>query len=309
MKKLLIGVVLLVVVTVGGTVFCLWRYPMTIFVAMGRHELKSAGFVKSMVPSPAGEQCVWEAGKGIPLVLLHGAGAEAGNFSKIAPALTTKYHVIIPDLAGHGESQPAKGPLDIGMMLHGLEAVVDSKAGGQKVILVGNSLGGWIAMLYTRQHPARVERLVLNSGGSIKGDREDLAHVPVDRADAAKMMEAVLDPMSLHPPGFVLDDIVRVAQNGAMGRLAKSDMAPYVENPTSVALSTPVELIWGEADRLVPLSYAQRLGALLPNVRLTTIPRCGHIPQQECPIAYGKILRSVLASEPPSGNLMADAPK
>ncbi len=303
MKKVLIAAAVVLVLALAATAFCFWRYPMTIFNAMNRRALKSAGFVESRVQSKAGGQHVWEAGSGSPLVLLHGAGADAGNWSKIAPELAKNYHVIIPDLAGHGDSEPSSGPLNIGMILDGVEAVVDSTSGGQKVVLVGNSLGAWVAILYANLHPERIIRVVANSGGPLKGEREDLAHVPVNRADAARMMDAVLDPGSMHPPAYVLDDIVRVAQNGAMSRLAQSDMRPYLYAPRDItSISAPIDLIWGEADRLVPLDYARRLKAILPNSRLTTIPRCGHIPQQECPVTYGKVLRSVLSSAPPQGN-------
>jgi pimeloyl-ACP methyl ester carboxylesterase len=62
---------------------------------------------------------------------------------------------------------------------------------------------------------------------------------------------------------------------------------------------TPVDLVWGESDRLIPMTYAKRLESELPAVRLTTLPRCGHIPQQECPGAFSKNLQKILDSPVP----------
>ncbi|MDT8071058.1 MAG: alpha/beta hydrolase [Terriglobia bacterium] len=296
-----IGLVLFVALVFACVIF--FRYPMALFNWQNRRALKSAGFVEKSIASPVGKQTVWEKGSGPILVLLHGAGDHAGSWSKVAPQLAESYDVVIPDLAGHGRSDPETGPLTIDTMLSGLDSVISAKAPSQKVIIAGNSLGAWLAFLYAKDHPNKVNRIIAIDGGPIRGERPDLVPLPTNREQAAKLFDAILDPGSPHPPGFVLDDVVRASHNGPIGRMVAAgaaDMSKHLLDGKLAAFTTPVDLIWGGSDRLIPLSYAQRMDAELPNVRLTTLPRCGHIPQQECPIALTKTLTDALHQPPPA---------
>ena len=296
-----IGLVLLVAIIFACVIF--FRYPMALFNWQNRRALQTAGFVEKSVPSPVGNQIVWEKGSGPVLILLHGAGDHAGSWSKVAPQLAASYHVIIPDLAGHGRSAPETGPLTIDTMLRGLDSVISAKAPSQEVIIAGNSLGAWLAFLYAKDHPDKIDRIIAIDGGPIRGERPDLVPLPSNREQAAKLFDAILDPGSPHPPGFVLDDIVRLSHNGPIGRMASvgtEEMSKHLLDGKLGTFTTPVDLIWGESDRLIPLTYAQRMNSELPSVRLTTLPRCGHVPQQECPIALTKALTDVLHQSPPA---------
>ena len=311
MKKLLIFVLLVFVVAFVATVFFAWRNPLAIFNMQNRRELTKAGFIKLRVTAKPGEQVVFEKGSGPILLLLHGAGDQAGSWSKSAPDLATRYHVLVLDLAGHGESAPSSGNLPLGTILDGLEGVISAKAPNSRVILVGNSLGGWMAMYYAYEHPEKVERIVAIDGGPLRGERPDLVSLPKNREEAAKIFDAILDPGSLHPAGFVLDDVVRQAQSGPIGRMAACglpEMSKYLLDGKLAALKTPVDLVWGESDRMIPLDYAERMRNELPAARLATIPRCGHVPQQECPKSFNGVLASVLARPAPEPKASALAP-
>jgi pimeloyl-ACP methyl ester carboxylesterase len=252
------------------------------------------------VPSSLGPQTVWTGGAGPTVVLLHGAGDSAGTWSSIVPKLMPGYRVVIPDLAGHGQSAPADGPLSVGQVLTGLEAVMQH--GSQDpAIIVGNSLGAWAAMLYARQHPDRVARLVLVNGGALIGDRPDLSLTPKTREEAAALMTQLRDASAEPIPGFVLDNIVREAQTGPLARLAQTagEMGKYVLDGKLQEIKVPVDLLWGESDKLFSIAYARRMMAQLPSSRLTTIPGCGHVPQQECPSRFGSALSDVLTMPPP----------
>ena len=294
----------IVLMLIGGV--CLlaghtYRHPLRVFSLLNRRRLARAGLVRRSIPSPAGDLVYWIGGKGQALVLLHGAGDEAGTFAGVVERLLTRFRVVVPDLAGHGMSGPAEGPLPVGTMLAGLTAVMEREV-RDPAILAGNSLGAWLAALYARANPARVARLVLVNGGPIVGDRPDLDMMPTSRAEAAVLMTQLRDPRSAPIAGFVLDDIVRAAGTGPIARVAQAAplMAPYLLDGKLHEFTVPADLIWGESDKLLSLAYARKLMAGLPASRLTTIPSCGHVPHQECPSMFVSALLDVLQAPPPA---------
>lgn len=298
LKKVGLGLLLIAIIGIVAAMVVVWRYPLAVFAWANRRSLRNTGFVASRVNTSAGGQTIFTKGQGAPLIFLHGAGDQSGTWVKVADIFTAKHRVILIDLAGHGESEPRggieAGPLSLGTVLDGFQEVVDREAIGQKVTIVGNSLGGWMAMLYSAKHPERVERIVLVDGGAIRGESADLVHLPANREEARKMIDAVLDAGSVHPADFVLDDIARESQKGPMARLSKAgvdDMSHYLLDGRLAEFATPVDLLWGESDRLIPMTYAKRLENELPASRLTTLPRCGHIPQQECPGAFRRVCK------------------
>lgn len=302
MKRLIITLLLLLVAALGAGAFVIWRYPLAVFNYQNRRELTKAGFVKSSLPTKAGQQVIFEKGTGPVLILLHGAGDQAGTWSKAAPALAANYRVVVLDMSGHGESEPTAGALPLSTVLDGLDGVIAAKVPGGRVTLVGNSLGAWMAIYYAYQHPEKVERIVAIDGGPLRGERPDLVSLPNNREDAGKIFDAILDPGSVHPAGFVLDDVVRQAQKGPIGRMAAvgvPEMSKYLLDGKLAELKTPVDLVWGESDRMIPMHYAERMRDEIPASRLTTIPRCGHVPQQECPKTFIRTLSAVLSQPVP----------
>jgi abhydrolase domain-containing protein 6 len=291
-------VVLVLLLAIGA--WYMWQRPLTVYASLNRRTLAGAGLVELSTPTPMGPQAYWAGGTGPTLVLLHGAGDSAGTWAGIVDKLVPKYHIVIPDLAGHGHSGPGEGPLSVGQVVAGLEAVMKTQP-QEPAIIVGNSLGAWVALLYAKQHPVRVARIVLVNGGALVGDRPDLSLMPKTREEAAALITQLRDPKADPIPGFVLDDVVREAQSGPLARLAQtaSGMGEYVLDGKLHDIGVPVDLLWGESDKLFSLAYARRMMAQLPASRLTTIPECGHVPHQECPSRFRASLLDVLTMPPP----------
>src|SRR4051794_19604498 len=115
MAKKIVGIVLLLlVVGVVGSILYIRQNPLAVFTKLERSTLAKAQFQKKRVSSGAGDLVYWEKGTGPALVFVHGAGDQAGTWSKVAPEFAKSYQVIVPDLAGHGESDPKSGPISIG---------------------------------------------------------------------------------------------------------------------------------------------------------------------------------------------------
>jgi pimeloyl-ACP methyl ester carboxylesterase len=147
--------------------------PIATTVWFRRNALRRAGLRKTKLTTTVGGQIVWHGGAGPLLVLLHGAGDQAGTWYKVAPELKRHFQLVIPDLAGHGESDPVAGVLSLGTLLTALEQVLDAKPWRDApLVFAGNSLGAWMAMLYAQKHPQRVTRVILIDGGPSRAYRK-----------------------------------------------------------------------------------------------------------------------------------------
>lgn len=283
----LAAVAALVAATVAAGLY-LWLRPLSVYEWMGRRTLRAAGLARVEVDTPAGRQVAFVGGAGPVVVLLHGAGDQAGAWSRVAPALARSYTLIVADLAGHGDSEPQAGPIDVPRVLDGAEAVIEKLAAGRPVTIVGNSLGGWVAMLVAHRHPQWVERVVAVNGGAITGRNETARVVPRNLAEAREAMAQLTDPGSAPVPDFVLRDVVRHARDGSLARFVATaeTMRNWTLDGKLAGLRPPVVLIWGVSDRVMPLDYAQRMLAEIPDAKLLPIEKCGHVPQQECPTAF-----------------------
>ncbi len=292
--QFLIGAVALVVVAVIGGTIAFWRRPIAVLTWLGRISLRLGGLKRKTVGSSIGPQVFWEAGSGTPLVLLHGVGDNAGTWAKVAPALRRSFHVVVPDLAGRGESAPLSGPISFEAVLTGIEAVLGATVSQQPIMLVGSSLGAWMAMLYTLRHREQVEHLFLVNGGGLLEVNPKVTLLPTDREQARALFNAMLHRGAASVPSCLLDDVVRRAPRSPVRRFSADDITRFRLDARLKEFDLPVDLIWGESDRLVPLDYAQRMMAGLPSARLTLLAGCAHIPHTEKPAAFISALMKCL---------------
>jgi pimeloyl-ACP methyl ester carboxylesterase len=266
-----------------------------------RCALLRSGFRKTRVATTIGMQTLFSGGEGPVVVLLHGAGDQAGTWHRIAPELKRQFQLVMPDLAGHGESDPGEGPLSLGTLLIALEQVLEDIPGPYApVTLIGNSLGAWMAMLYAQKHPQHVVRVILIGGGPIRSASE-IGIMPTTREEARRAFDATLDPSTRRPPNFMLDDLIRVSNAGPISRLlaaGDADISKYLLEDKLAAFPIPVDLVWGASDRLVPLDYAKQLQAQLPHATLNVLEHCGHIPQIERPRQLLEMLWRILTASP-----------
>ncbi len=301
--RVVMAVVAVVAVLLVSAVFMVFKRPLTVDAWMSRRGLSHAGLSRTTVTAPFGKVGVWESGSGPVLVLLHGAGDQAGAWARVAPQLVSRYRVLAVDLPGHGGSDPTSGPLGVGTVLEGVEAVITAKAPDAKVTIAGNSLGAWIALLYGERHPERVERLVLVNGGATEHRAEGgLTLMPENRQEAGKLMDALTGPATPPVPGFVLDDVVRAAHHGPIARLfaTAGEMPKWVLDGRLDQVRVPVDMVWGDADELMPITYAQEMAQELPAARVTPVHGCGHVPERECPDRFLKAFDAAMALPPPA---------
>ncbi len=297
------ALVIVVPMMVGG--WMVWKRPLMVDAWMSRLALDRCGLASRQIDGPAGPMTVWEGGSGQTLVLLHGAGDQAGAWARVIAPLAADFRVVVPDLPGHWKSEPTEGPILVPQLVEGVAAVMDACCAGEQAILVGNSMGAWISFLYAVEHPERVARLVAVNGGPIQVENPVVNLFPSNRDEALATMKGLMGPNTPMPPGFVLDDVVRWARTGPASRLAERlakggpELDAYVLEGRLDEVTVPVDLLWGDADALFTTDYARRLVDGLPAVRLTAIADCGHLPHRECPDRFLKGLEQVLNEPPP----------
>lgn len=279
----------------------LFEEPLEYLSFTQRKALVEAGFERVEASGDAGDVLFVAGSGGPPIVFVHGAGGQAGSWSGVAQGFTAEHPVLLPDLAGHGDSLPADGPLAFDLIVSRFERLMEERVAGE-AILVGNSMGAWVASLYAARHPERVARLVLVNGGPLRHVPDDLTLMPADRDAARSLMVALRDPSSPPILDFVLDDVVRQAAAGPIGRMfeASGALEAGVLSEAQVReIRVPTEIVWGASDRYMGRDYAERLDALLPRSRITWLDGCGHIPASECPERLTEVLTRLLTGPPP----------
>lgn len=282
--------VVLGLVGIGVGAFLLFRYPLAVNAAWERLSLRLSGLKPVDVATSVGTIRAFVGGGGPCLVFLHGAGDQAGTWSRVVPGLTGQFRVIALDLPGHGGSQPRSGPLPMDVMFQGTRQAVQQLCPQGPVTVVGNSLGAWLACILAAEEK-RVAKVVLVNGGPIQGHYVGPTLAPKTREEAREVMKVLMGPAGAHVPGFVLDDIVRAAQTGPIARLLHA--LPTWEayrwgGEERRRLAVPVLLLWGAEDRLFDRAYAEKLLAFFPHAQAQFLAGCGHIPQRQCPGALAQ---------------------
>lgn len=302
--------VLLTISVILGLVFLtlgivLWTNPIGVGRWLARTSLPRAGMEEASFPGPRGELVYFEGGPteasstgSKTLVLLHGLGDQAATWGGTAEQLVDDYRLLIPDLPGHGESDPARGvgPLSLEDAVDAVKALIDLEVPpGETVTLVGNSMGGWVALLYALERPERVEELILVSSGGLYTDLQGVSLTPTTKEEARRLVEAVMGPeVAAQTPGFFLTDIVDKVPEGPVPLYQASFRESQLLDGRLDRIEMPVELIWGELDGLMSLDYARRLEAGLPNARLHVMDDCAHSPQITCTDRFIRLLEDVL---------------
>lgn len=244
-----------------------------------------------------------------PLVCLHGTGGHAEAFIRNLAVLSRDYHVLAYDLPAHGWSGAPERCYEIDGYCRHLHAFLDA-FGLPRAVLIGQSLGGWIAAAYTVGHPARVTSLVLIGAG---GNTFDPAVMQRIRDASMAAVETptpalVRDRVALLFSRTVTADEELVAcrqaiysRPGAADAMAKALVlqTPEIRRRNLFTrwaeIGQPAILVWGRDDQITPLSSGEEIAAAMPDGRLVVLDRAGHWPQFEQPDAFHEAVLPFLA--------------
>jgi pimeloyl-ACP methyl ester carboxylesterase len=245
----------------------------------------------------------YRAGSGSPMVLIHGFSASWGIWRPLLPALERQHDVLVPTLLGHsgGPEYLAGSPATPDAMADALERDMDS-AGLERAHLVGNSLGGWLALELAARGRALSTTALSPAGGWNHGGRETkrLRRLFLQNYRLLKLLgpggaqlmrrrrfrAIALRDVAVRPADVPAALAVEMIQAAA----ACAIYLPLLEHLTSTgfgelaAIDPPAQIAWGTKDRIVPWpGYAERLRRMLPNTQWLPLDGLGHCPMLDDP--------------------------
>jgi pimeloyl-ACP methyl ester carboxylesterase len=244
-----------------------------------------------------------EAGTGAPVVAIHGLGASKASFLATVAALAPRFRVIAIDLPGFGDSdKPVGAPYDARYFAGAVVELLDA-LGIDRAHLIGNSLGGRVALEAGLRAPERVRRLALLAPSmawrskrpwapALRLVRPELGVLPhAPRAVVERIIDRAMPEARTGWAAAGIDEFLRsfLTPRGRAAFYAAARQI-YLEEPEGddgfwprLRTLKPESLfVWGRRDRLVPLAFARHVTDALPNARHLELD-CGHVPQMERP--------------------------
>ena len=232
-----------------------------------------------------------DEGSGPVVVFLHGSGNGAcgySNFKGNYPELVKAgYRVIVPDLIGYGYSdKPDNVEYPLSFFIECVKQTLD-QIGVEKYTLVGNSLGGAIALGFALAHPQNVARLILMAPGGLN-DLPDYLAMPgmammfklfgAGVAPTAATMKEFFQKAFVVNPDCVSDELV--AERLELMKLQNPQVIKTMKVPNMTErlgeITCPALTLWGLNENMMPDSGIMRLAKGLPNGRMVLVPQCGH---------------------------------
>lgn len=239
-------------------------------------------------------------GAGQPLVLIAGLGYPLWEWHKMTPLLAPHFQVITFDNRGVGQSDKPAGPYTATMLAADLAGLLDA-LGIQKAIIMGHSMGGYVAQSFALEYPQRVSKLIL-AATNFGGPR----HVPITTEAMAVLMDTSSDPVTRFKNGLLVStapnfaerhpDIIQawldwrlanpIDLDGYQAQLAiglslLAEEACFEHKLPKI--SAPTLILFGAHDKVVPPDNAYLLAEKIPNSQIVIIPDAGHFFPIETP--------------------------
>ena len=246
------------------------------------------------------------------MICIHGIGSHAGWWRRNILQLAAQgYRVIAPDLPGHGFAAASPGwPLTIDGYREFVIQLASTLAVEDPVVLVGHSLGGHVASAAALQKPDLVSHLILVAPTGITAMGDDRLRATQQRqsdlsreAIATKLRFAIADP-ELVTDDWVDEDFrinngpgaVRTLQ--AVAAFLGSSLDEHVlgDALAELAKSVPTLLIWGDADRSVPIEVGRDAHEVVKAARFAVLHGAAHVPHYELPADFAQVVRAFLGN-------------
>lgn len=237
------------------------------------------------------------------LVLIHGSNASLHTWEPWVKILGKDYRIISMDLPGHGLTGVNPAGVYDNASYVGVVDLLLTKLGVNKAIIGGNSMGGGVSWMFALAHPEKTEALLLvDAGGQPQAKPDELPigfrlmRTPVIK-EAARLIaprsifeSSIKNTMSVQSKidNALIDrywELNRFPGNreATMKRFSDPRGIGSGTNEKLAAIKVPVMIMWGEEDKLIPVSSARWFAEAIPGSTLVIYPKVGHIPMEEVP--------------------------
>jgi 3-oxoadipate enol-lactonase len=233
-----------------------------------------------------------DAGMGPPLALLHGYPFNRSLWNEQVAALSDSYRVIAPDLRGFGESDASDGPATMNRMAQDVAQLLDQLE-IPRAAVGGLSMGGYVALAFYKQFPARVSALVL-ADTRAQADSEEAKQKRAQQAEKAlaegmagiadAMLPKLLTPetVSKHPEIVkrVRDMMLKTKPQGTaaalMGMAERDDQTELLSQ-----IAAPTLILVGAEDAITPVADSEKMHSAIAGSRLVVLDNAGHVSNLE----------------------------
>ncbi len=264
------------------------------------------------------------AGSGPVLLLIHGMAGSATTWRQVMPELAERFTVVAPDLLGHGHSDKPQGDYSLGAFACTLRDVLVA-LGHERATVVGQSLGGGVALQFSYQYPERTERLVLVGSGGLGREINPLLRLlslpgseAVLRLACAARVRGAIEAVGSGAarlglrPAPVVEELWRsyasLADDAARRAFLRTlravvdprGQAVSASNRLHLAAEVPTLIVWGDADPIIPVEHAYAAHRTIPSSRLEIFEGVGHYPHCEAPARFVEVLSDFIESTLPA---------
>jgi pimeloyl-ACP methyl ester carboxylesterase len=243
---------------------------------------------------------IFTGGSGPALLFLHGAGGNAG-WQPYHEELSRNYTVYVPSQPGFNGTPRPSWVHTINDVCH-FNLEMTQKVGLEQYILMGSSMGGWVAAEMAAMCSHNLKALVLVDAAGIKPQKGEIAEIFMVSTQT-RLKQRFYDPSQV--PNY--EQYTRqLTQEEQMVEHSNREMAsrlcwrPYLHNPSLPhylhKVPTSTLIVWGRQDAIIPVECAELYQQALPNATLKVIDRCGHSPAIEKPQEFLQVVREFLSS-------------
>lgn len=287
-----LAVVVVIAVLLAGFYFL---FPEAVFKLAIDAQRRSADLVKKEVQVDDHKIVYLEGGKGETILLLHGFGGNKDMWTGFSKNLTTDYHVLIPDLAGYGESSRLlKENYNIENQVKRLDRFAEV-LNLNKFHIAGNSLGGSIATVYSAKYPQKVLTLALLNPYGLKSPKKSWWEQQIEKGSNPLLIRSQDDYKNLGPMLFVKPPSIpgpflkimaaqAISQREFNEKTSNDIRAEHFSLEVSLPLiQAPVLIIWGDTDKIMDVSGVPILEKGLKTYKTIIMKDTGHLPMMEKP--------------------------
>ena len=243
---------------------------------------------------------MFSGGSGPPLLFLHGAGGNSG-WQAYHEELAKSYTVYVPSQPGFNGTERPDWVYTISDLCHfNLEMV--QKLGLENYILMGSSMGGWVAAEMAAMQDHNLKALILVDAAGIKPQQGEIAEIFMVGAQT-RLQQRFYDPSQV--PNY--DQYTReLTPDEQLTQHSNAEMAsrlcwrPYLHNLSLThylaKVTTPTLIVWGRQDAIIPVECGELYEKAIANSNLKIIDNCGHSPAVEKPQEFGAAVTEFLSN-------------